>query len=285
MYIRQADLAKLPSPPAFHTKLEMAADLLRWAKPWVEGHFEELWVVVDGGYAKKPFLQAAKEADFVVVSRLRKDAHLCDLPAPQDPSKRGRKPIYGKNRIRLAELAKDKGGWQQVSCVQYGERVSKTCKSFLATWRPAGGVIRVVLVKEEKGWVAFFCLKAQATAVQILEGMADRSALEQSNKDVKEVWGAGQQQVRDLDSNTGCFNLNLWMSTLTEVWAWDKTDQQLVDRSDSPWDHEPRRPSHNDKRKALQKEVLEKEIQEALSGEPTREKLLKLAQRVRELAA
>jgi hypothetical protein len=27
--------------------------------------------------------------------------------------------------------------------------VSKTIKTFLATWKPAGGVIRVVLVKEE----------------------------------------------------------------------------------------------------------------------------------------
>jgi hypothetical protein len=39
-----------------------------------------------------------------------------------------------------------------------------------------------------------------------------------------------------------------------------------VDRSASPWDSEPRRPSHQDKRKALQREVLQGEIQEALSG-------------------
>jgi hypothetical protein len=41
---------------------------------------------------------------------------------------------------------------------------------------------------------------------------------------------------------------------------------ELVNRSASLWDDEPRRPSHADKRKALQREVLRGEIGEALSG-------------------
>jgi hypothetical protein len=35
--------------------------------------------------------------------------------------------------------------------------------------------------------------------------------IEQTNKDVKEVWGARQQQVRNVQSNEGCFNLNRWL--------------------------------------------------------------------------
>jgi hypothetical protein len=41
---------------------------------------------------------------------------------------------------------------------------------------------------------------------------------------------------------------------------------ELVNRSASPWENEPRRPSHADKRKALQREVLRGEMGEALSG-------------------
>ena len=104
-------------------------------------------------------------------------------------------------------------------------------------------------------------------------------------KDVKEVWGAGQQQVRNVYSNEGCFNLNLWMYSLVEAWAWDKAEEELVDRSASPWDKEPRRPSHNDKRKALQREVLLAEIEEALAGRPTKERLRELAERLLEMAA
>ena len=168
--------------------------------------------------------------------------------------------------------------------MQYGARVRKTIKTFQATWRPAGGAIVVVLVQEDDGWLAFFSPNVNATAVEILEAMADRGAIEQTNKDVKEIWGAGQQQVRNLDSSIGCFNLNLWMYSLVEVWAWGEEEEQLVDRSRCPWDNEPRRPSHQDKRKALQREVMQGEITEALAGTPDKGKIRTLAERLLELA-
>lgn len=287
LYIRAADLDKLPPerPRPFRTKLEMAAEQLRWLKPWVSSHFKELWVAVDGGYAKRPFLLPARKEGWVVCSRLRKDAHLCGLPPTErETGRRGPMPTYGKNRICLAKRAGQKRGWQQVECVQYGETVTKTIKTFLATYRPAGGMIRVVLVLEEDGWVPFFCLNPNATAVEVLEAMADRGALEQTNKDVKEVWGAGEQQVRNLFSNVGCFNLNLWMYSLVEAWAWDRPEEELVDRKDSPWDNQPRRPSHRDKRKALQREVLHGEIEAVLSSRPNAEEIRALTQRLLDMA-
>jgi len=287
LYIRKADLPKLPPerPRDFRTKLEMAVEQLLWIKPWVENDFEQLWVVVDGGYAKKPFLQGAKRAGFTVVSRLRKDAALCSLPLPKPAGQRGPQATYGKERISLAKRAGQTRGWQQVECVQYGEKVTKTIKTFLATWRPAGGAIRVVLVKEEDSWIPFFSPNPEVTAVEILEAMADRNAEEQVFKDEKGVWGAGQQQVRNVYSNEGCFNLNLWMYSLVERWAWDEAEEDLVDRSASPWDTETRRPSHNDKRKALQRVTLQAEIEEALAGRPTKERLRELAERLLALAA
>jgi hypothetical protein len=287
LYIRRRDLAKLPPerPRDFRTKLEMAAEQLRWLKLWVENDFEELWAVVDGGYAKKPFLQAATAAGYTVVSRLRKDAALRSLPLPKPSSQRGPQATYGKERISLAKRAGQQRGWRQVECIQYGARVTKTIKTFLATWRPAGGLIRVVLVQEKDGWLPFFCVDPAATPVEILEAMADRNAEEQTFKDVKEVWGAGQQQVRNVYSNEGCFNLNLWMYSLVEIWAWNQEEKALVDRAASPWDSEPRRPSHQDKRKALQREALQAEIAEALSGRPTKERIRQLAERLLDLAA
>jgi hypothetical protein len=287
LYIRQADREGLPPERRrpFRTKLELAAEQLHWLKPWVDRHFEERWVVVDGFYAKRPFLRAARRDGFVVVGRLRQDAALWSLPGPKPPGRRGPAPTYGQQRLSLAKRAGHPGGWQQVGCVQYGAKVTKTIKTFQATWRPAGGVIRVVLVKEDDGWVAFFCTKPEATAEEVLEAAADRGAIEQTFKDVKEVWGAGQQQVRNLYSNEGCFNLNLWMYSLVEAWAWGQPEEGLVDRSACPWDSEPRRPSHQDKRKALQREALQAEIADALAGRPTKERIRALAQRLLDLAA
>jgi hypothetical protein len=287
LYIRAANLPHLPPDRRrpFRTKLELAAQQLQWLLPSVQRDFEERWVVVDGGYAKKPFLRPARRDGWVVVGRLRKDAALWSVPGPKPRGQPGPAPTYGKERLSLAKRAGHKEGWQHVECVQYGAKVTKTIKTFLATWHPAGGLIRVVLVREEDGWVAFFCTQAEATPQEILEAAADRNALEQTFKDVKEVWGAGQQQVRNVHSNEACFNLNLWMYSLVEVWAWDQTEERLVDRSACPWDRAPRRPSHNDKRKALQRAVLQAEIQGLLSARPTRERMRTLAQRLLDLAA
>src|SRR5262245_8436216 len=289
LYVREKDLPDLPPERSreFRTKLEMAAEQLRWAKTWAGRDFEQFWVVTDGAYAKRVFLKGARASGFTVVSRLRKDAALWSLPEPTRPDQkrgRGRPRTYGKERISLAKRAGQTRGWQQIECEQYGQRVTKTIKTFLATWRPAGGVIRVVLVKEEDDWLPFFAVGQQVSAVEILEAMADRGSHEQMNKDVKEVWGAGQQQVRNINSSEGCFNLNLWMHSLVEAWAWDKQQDELVDRSASPWDSEPRRPAHADKRKALQKEVLRGEIEAALAGGPSDEQIRALLDRLLGLA-
>ena len=169
--------------------------------------------------------------------------------------------------------------------MQYGERVTKTIKTFLATWKPAGGVIRVVIVKEAPDWVPLCCTDPEASVVDILEAAADRGAEEQTFKDVKEVWGAGQQQLRNVYANVGAFNLNLWSYSTVEAWAWDRPEAELVDRRQSPWDAEPRRPSHADKRKALRHEVPRQEIQALLSEPPNPQRYQELADKLLALAA
>lgn len=285
-YVRAVDVPKLPVERGrtFKTKLELAAEQITWLACMTEGRFDERWVVVDGGYASREFLGPARTAGFQVVGRLRKDAALFSVPGPRRPGQRGRPRVYGEDRLSLAGRAAHRQGWEQIECEQYGKVVTKTVKTFLATWRPARGPVRVVIVREEDGWLAFFCTKTTATAAEVLEAAADRNALEQGFKAVKEVWGAGEQQVRNIDSSEGCFNLNLWLLSVVEAWAWDVPEEELVDRSDSPWDNRPRRPSHADKRKALQLEVLREEICEALQGRPTKAQMHELADRLLALA-
>jgi hypothetical protein len=92
-----------------------------------------------------------------VVSRLRKDAALWTVPGPRVAGPRGWPRIYGENRIDLAKRAGQRRGWTTEVFELYGKRVKKRYKTFVATWRPVSGEIRVVLVEEADGWVAFFC--------------------------------------------------------------------------------------------------------------------------------
>jgi hypothetical protein len=288
LYVRAQDVPKLAKdyPWDFRTKLELAVALVRWLLVWLGRTGKALWLVVDGAYAKRPLLRPALALGLVVFSRLRKDARLRSVPPTQRRrGQRGPLPTYGKDPIDLAKRAGQKRGWQQVACVQYGKRVTKTIKTFEATWGPVGGRLRVVIVREQDGWLAFFCTDVGVSAVTILEVMADRGALEQTFKDVKEVWGAGQQQVRNVYASVGAFTLNLVLYSVVEAWAWARGEEELVDRSQSPWDTEERRPSHADKRRALQREILRGEFQAALGGRVNLEEFRDLATRLLEWVA
>ena len=272
----------------FATKLVLAVKAVTWLAGLLVKAGKRVWVVADGAYAKRPFLRPLIAAGVVVVSRLRKDAALWDLPPTSkkgSPRGRGRPRKYGRNRISLAKRAGQKRGWQTVACVLYGQLVTKTIKTFLATYRPVGGVIRVVIVREPHGCQYFFSTDPHATVCEILEAFADRAAIEQDFHDVKEVWGCGQQQVRNLWTNIAVFHLNLWMHTLVELWSWHRSQEELSDRRDSPWDDAERRPSHADRRKALQQACLMREFSSLLLPASIRAKIRSLFHRITRIAA
>jgi hypothetical protein len=290
LYVRQQTMATLPACRSwrFRTKRVLGAELVEWVAGLLKQAGKTLRVVVDGGYTKRPFLRPVLRAGVVVVGRLRKDAALRDLPPPIKEGqrrRRGRPRRYGRNRRSLAKRAGQRRGWQMIPCVLYNKETSKTCKTFLATYPPVGGVIRVVLVKEPHGWFAFFSTDVNATVCEILETFADRATIEQDFHDIKEVWGAGQQQVRNIWTNVAVYHLNLWMHTLVELWAWDRSRRELCDRRDSPWDDALRRPSHADRRKALRRWIMQTQLSAVTRGRPLPAKIRGLLRRLLALAA
>ena len=98
--------------------------------------------------------------------------------------------------------------------------------------------------------------------------------------DGKEIWGAGQQQVRNLWSKIGCWNLCCWLYSLVELACWDEPAEDLVDRSDRPWDNPLRRPSHADRRRRIVREMLR---QEFLNDLPTNAEQPKIRARLERL--
>ena len=161
----------------------------------------------------------------------------------------------------------------------------KKYKTSLATWRPGGGVIRVILVDEPTGWRAYFCTDTSASGADILGMVADRFSLEITFGECKQIVGAGQQQVRFIWANIGAFHVCLWTFTLTEAWAWCRKEEELVDRSASPWDTVSRRPSHADKRRTWRRELLGEEIRATLSPGATEAEIQATAERLLSLAA
>ena len=116
LYVRAGDLLLLRVLHrwTFRSKLELAAELVEWIARWLKYLGIPLWIVADGAYAKRPFLERATAAGVTVVSRLRKDAALYSVPPTPQPGacRRGRPRKYGALRIDLAKRAGQSRGWQ-----------------------------------------------------------------------------------------------------------------------------------------------------------------------------
>ena len=287
LYVREVDVPKLAKKHGyweFRTKHQLGVELLTWFMHSIRalGVEVKVWLAVDGGYAARPFLLPVLDLGIIVVSRLRKDACLFDLPPAGSHGNR----IYGKNKISLAKRAGHREGWQTITYQCRGVEVTRQYKTFLATSRLVSDQIRVVIVRFEDGnWAPYFCTDTSAEARDILEAVAARWAIEEHFHDVKEVWGAGQQQVRNVWSNIGCWHLNQWVYTLVELCCWDREKSQLSDRSDRPWDNEDRRPSHADRRRSISREMLGKKFLAALPHSTEHRKLWTLFQDLIALAA
>ncbi len=100
LYVRRCDVPSLPrgvTPWEFQTKLELGATMIRATADSLKGRWDgPVWLLTDGGYAKRPMYAAARQAGWVTVTRLRCDAHLNDLPRKLKPGQR-----RGRGRPRI----------------------------------------------------------------------------------------------------------------------------------------------------------------------------------------
>ena len=287
LYVRRDDVAKLRAKHGtwkFQTKHALALELVRE----VIGRLRALgsragWIIImDGAYAAKNLLRPLLAEGVQIISRLRRDARLFDLPSPT-PGRRGRPRTYGAHRLSLAKRAGSSRGWETITFLCRGVEIVRRCKTFLATTQLTGGVVRVVLLEHAPGnWAAYFCTDLTLDAKSILEIGAERWAIEEMFHDVKEVWGAGQQQVRNVWSSIGCWHLNTWLYSMVELACWNLPAEELVDRGDRSWDNPDRRPSHADRRRRIRREMLEKQF---LVDLPPDLKHTKLLERFHQLLA
>ena len=264
LYVRKVDIPALKERYnwEFRTKHQLALELCRRVMGLLRGlgSKAKFLVVFDGAYAARELVRSLLSEGAVVVTRIRSDAKLFDLPVNKK-GQRGRPRKYGKNRMSLSRRASRRDGWETIRYNCRGVLTEGRYKTFLATSHIAGGAVRVVLLEHSSGnWAAYMSTDPSMSVERILQTVSDRWAIEEHFHDVKEIWGAGEQQVRNVWSNIGCWHLCTWLYTLVELECWDHPSEELVDRSDRPWDNPDRRPSHADRRRAIARKMLREEF-------------------------
>lgn len=288
LYLRRKEIVKLQAKYArpFQPKTLMAVAMVERLVPQFTGFGKCIEVIVDGGYAKQSVLvPLAKMPGVTTITRLRRDAVLFEIPPKPTCVKRGRPRLYGE-RIDLKSLAESPEGWRTVTCCQYGEKVQKRVKSFVATSKlTKGQPLQVVIIKEDTSWVPLVSTNMNMSVYEILESYAVRFGIEETFKDLKEVWGWGKQEVRRLESNEAVTAINMLAYNLTQLATWDTpADELLTARRACPWDDPHRRPSHSDRRNSLRRLVLRHELNAALPSTLTRQKIIPLLEKLLQLA-
>lgn len=289
LYVRKVDIPALQARHdwEFRTKHELALELCLQVMRTIGALKSKAGFVVvfDGAYAAKALVRPLIAEGATIVTRLRSDAKLFDLPVNKK-GQRGRPRKYGKNRISLKRRAADRRGWQSIEYACRGVMVQGRCKTFLATSHVVGSQVRVVLLQHANGnWAAYISTDTSMSVESILKTVSDRWSIEEHFHDVKEIWGAGQQQVRNVWSSVGCWNLCGWLYAMVELECWDDTSEQLVDRRDRPWDNPQRRPSHADRRRQIARKMLREAFLSDLETAPDETKIRDRFERLLALAA
>lgn len=215
--------------------------------------------------------------------------NLYELPTPA-PGKRGRPRKYG-NGLKMNDIISDDRMYP-VNCQRiqlYGRKTLVEYKTAVLTSHVSvGHPIRVVVsrlvdlkvmpdksvVKSASPWGLFVSTNTTLQPNAILNSYSERFSIELRFishadgllfKELKEVCGLGQQQVRNFECNKAGIDLTLTGFALVERWVWNRPDNFLT-RLRAPWDNATRRPSHNSKHVIMQLELL---WQQSLSARET----------------
>ena len=185
------------------TLVEWAIVMIGKVRRWQPDR--EIVVVGDGSYAAVPLVQYCQRRKHPVklVSRLRLDARLYDLPGPQAKGKRGPKPKKGARQSSLADrLADPKSRWQTLKVSWYGgQKKVLQIMSGVSMWHRRGidpVQIRWVLVRcpEDPHFEprAYFCSDSTVSAEQTLLWFIARWNIEVTFEEVRAHLGFETQR-------------------------------------------------------------------------------------------
>jgi hypothetical protein len=207
----------------FLTKLQLAARLVGelTVPPGLV-----LVVVVDGGYAREPFVQAVWASGRHVVSRLRRDTVFYDEPPPREKGKRGAPRKYGQKHRAREWAAAAEEEWEETTLRLYGRARRLRYKTRVVLQRTLKVKIRLVAVQlGERPIVFLFSTDTTLSAEAISRGYWARYPIETGFRDSKQHFGFSTYQVRSERSIERIVHLCLWAQTLLRLRCWEVKPQ------------------------------------------------------------
>jgi hypothetical protein len=100
--------------------MQMVIQVSRWLK------FTPITIVGDGGFACAELAWLCLKLKIVLITRLKINARLYNLPPPDEPGKRGRKKIKGTKLYSFREMLELPDlGWKEINVEGYGKKTKR----------------------------------------------------------------------------------------------------------------------------------------------------------------
>ena len=199
------------------TLIELAEQMINEVVQWFPDR--RFRVVGDGFYAT---LAGSTLERTTIISRLRRDANLYNLPPVRPRKQRGRPRKRGKKLAKLEKMAGHIQNGQTVTFRQRGKMVKRLVYTRQVLWYSVSRTpVQLVISRDpaDKERDDFFLTTdLTMTAAEVLECYNDRWAIEDTFKNTKQLLGGQQPQTFKGQGPERAAGLSLWLYAV--VWLW-----------------------------------------------------------------
>jgi hypothetical protein len=175
------------------TMLDHAVDMLDELTRWLPEH--DFRLVADGAYAP---LARRLPSRVTLISRLRADAALYELPLPRKPGERGRPRLKGARLPKPSELAKTvpASTWMRLQTCERGNIRERLLHVRQVLWASVSKIpLLLIISRDAAGREAddfFFSTDVTGSPALSVSDFSDRWAMEDTFRNVKQYLGAEQ---------------------------------------------------------------------------------------------
>jgi len=271
LYKKEVDCS---CPNQFRTRHQLVAEMLQLLHEWLP--HREIQLVADGAYAAKE-LASSLPSGVPLISRLRSDAALFELPPTRRKKQRGRPPAKG---ARLPNLKKTacRAHFSRHFVWRYGRKEQVLLHSFVCLWYAVAGSspVRVVIVHDPSGHQHddyFFSTDPHLSPAAIVEAYAARWGIEELIREAKQSLGFEHVQSWSRKAVERQAPMALLLQAVTQL-AYVKT-HGLLDPHPTPADQPIEVPSFARMLAALRLGKWQERISAALRLPADRAKILR----------
>jgi len=205
----------------FETKMEQAVAMLKGLASCFVG--APILVVADSWFGNnglwKP-LHLYEGAKFEILSRLRSNITLYDMPTPKKAKQRGKQRKYGDRLGSVSECAEQfRHQAQPIEVFLYGKKRELMVYEQVLMLKTLKTAVRVVWVYRKTRWVAFFTTDLSLSVSQIISFYGARWKIESGFKELKQELGSQKSQTRNAHSVSNHLNFCMMASTITWIYA------------------------------------------------------------------